>query len=145
MDRGSLLTAGTRLPEKLFAPPALVLHFTLSFNNRKSFRLLLYLLMFIFPLRLSKAVPDRQDGIPAFLAEGGIRVMIMKSGERWHCLNPACHCAVVVRVGGETPGQNPRCACGNVMKKDYSPPVFRYLDFLRFPEPVLTPWDSRED
>jgi hypothetical protein len=28
------------------------------------------------------------------------------------------------------------------MKKDYLPPVFRYLDFLRFPELVR---DSRED
>src|SRR5882762_5444348 len=43
--------------------------------------------------------------------EGGKRAMIMKSGERWHCLNPACGCAVVAESNGEIEGQNPRCAC----------------------------------
>lgn len=71
--------------------------------------------------------------------------MVMKSGEHWHCVNPACQCSVVVEIGGEKEGQNPRCACGSIMKKDYSPPVFRYLDFLRFPESALVPRDSRED
>jgi len=31
------------------------------------------------------------------------------------------------------------------MKKDYSSPVFRYLNFLRFPEPELVHRDSPED
>ncbi len=71
--------------------------------------------------------------------------MLMKSGERWHCMNPACNCAVLVEANGEIEGQNPRCACGSVMKKAYSPPVFRYLDFLRSPEPALAHRDARED
>jgi hypothetical protein len=29
-------------------------------------------------------------GHPAVLAKGGKRAMVMKSGERWHCVNPAC-------------------------------------------------------
>jgi hypothetical protein len=62
--------------------------------------------------------------------------MVMKSGERWHCINPACGCAVLVESNGEIQGQNPRCACGSIMKKRYSPPVFRYLDFLQLPETV---------
>lgn len=61
--------------------------------------------------------------------------MVMKSGERWHCINPGCGCAVLVEASGEVEGQNPRCACGSIMKKGYSPPVFRYLDFLQSPEP----------
>ena len=65
--------------------------------------------------------------------------MVMKSGERWHCLNPACQCSVVVEISGKVEGQNPRCACGNILKKVYAPPVFHYLDFLRSPEPTLTP------
>jgi hypothetical protein len=52
---------------------------------------------------------------------------------------------VLVEVNGEIEGQNPRCACGNIMKKNYSPPVFRYLDFLRFPEPAIAHRDSPED
>jgi len=71
--------------------------------------------------------------------------MVMKSGEHWHCVNPACGCAVVVETNGGIEGQNPRCACGSIMKKDYSPPVLRYLDFLRFPEPVLVHRDCSED
>jgi len=62
--------------------------------------------------------------------------MVMKFGERWHCISPACGCTVLVETSGEIEGQNPRCACGGVMKKGYSPPVFRRLDFLQFPEPV---------
>jgi hypothetical protein len=71
--------------------------------------------------------------------------MVMKSGERWHCMNPACGCAVLVEADGEVEGQNPPCACGGIMKRDYSPPVLRYLDFLRFPEPALAHRDSSED
>ena len=71
--------------------------------------------------------------------------MVMKSGERWHGINPACGCAVVVESNGEIEGQNPRCACGSIMKKSYTPPVLRYLDFLRFPEPAFIHRDSSED
>lgn len=60
--------------------------------------------------------------------------MLMKTGERWHCTNAACSCSILVETSGETEGKNPLCACGSVMKKQYAPPVFRYLDFLRFPE-----------
>jgi hypothetical protein len=71
--------------------------------------------------------------------------MVMKSGERWHCVNPACGCAVLVESNAAIEGQNPRCTCGSVMKKGYSPPVFRYLDFLRFPEPALVDRDPSKD
>jgi len=71
--------------------------------------------------------------------------MVMKSGERWHCTNPACRCAVLVETNGEVDGDNPRCACSSLMKKEYSPPVFRYRDFLRLQEPALTRRGSREE
>jgi len=71
--------------------------------------------------------------------------MVMKSGERWLCVNPACGCAVLVESNGGIEGQNPRCACGSSMKKGYSPPVFRCLDFLRFPEPAFADQDSSKD
>jgi len=71
--------------------------------------------------------------------------MVMKSGERWHCVNPACGCVVLVESNGEIEGQNPRCACGSIMKKSYTPPVLRYFDFLRFPEPAFIHRYSSED
>ena len=51
--------------------------------------------------------------------------MLMKAKERWHCVNPACGCQVIVEVSGEIDGQNPRCACGGIMKKKYAAPRFR--------------------
>src|SRR5207253_11252688 len=83
--------------------------------------------------------------ITIVLAKGGNRAMVMRSGECWHCINPVCGCVVVVEANGEIEGQNQRCACSSVMMKDYSAPVFRYLDFLKFPEPELTNQDSDKD
>ena len=61
--------------------------------------------------------------------------MLMKAKERWLCVNPACGCQVIVEIGGEVQGQNPRCACGGIMKKKYAAPSFAYLDFLRLGRP----------
>ena len=63
--------------------------------------------------------------------------MQMKSGERWHCVNPACRCEVLVESDGEIPGTSPRCVCGGAMKRNYAPPVFHYLDFLRVQDPAV--------
>ena len=71
--------------------------------------------------------------------------MLMKSGESWHCINPACLCQVRVEIAGEIEGQNPRCICGGLLKKTYTSPVFKYLDFLRLDQPVLTRRNSSED
>jgi len=71
--------------------------------------------------------------------------MIMKTGERWHCMNAACGCSIVVETTGNADGKNPRCGCGSVMKKQYAPPVLHYLDFLRFPQTVPARRESRED
>lgn len=71
--------------------------------------------------------------------------MLMKSGETWHCTTPGCFCRVRVEATGEIEGQNPRCACGGLLKKDYHPPVFKYLEFLRFGEPALTHSESSEE
>lgn len=71
--------------------------------------------------------------------------MLIKSGERWHCTNPACHCAILVEKSGEIEGRNLQCTCGSVMKKVYSPPVIRYLDFLRFEQPAVIRRSSDEE
>ena len=64
--------------------------------------------------------------------------MLMKAKERWLCVNPACGCQVIVEISGEIHGQNPRCACGGIMKKKYAAPSFAYLDFLRLDKPPTT-------
>jgi len=70
--------------------------------------------------------------------------MIMKAGQQWHCTNPACRCEVLVQSSSEQEGGNPRCVCGYPMKKNYTPPQFTYLDFLRFEQPVFVQESKRE-
>jgi hypothetical protein len=70
--------------------------------------------------------------------------MLMKARERWHCSNVSCGCQVVVEISGEVEEQNPRCACGGLMRKKYTSPVFTYLDFLRVEEQPATVRASRE-
>lgn len=59
-----------------------------------------------------------------------MQVMLMRSGDLWHCTNPACRAELRVGPGREVEVDHVYCACGAVMKKPYVPPVFQYLDFL---------------
>jgi hypothetical protein len=61
--------------------------------------------------------------------------MVMKAGERWHCMNPACGDEVLVEGKSPQDGAEAVCSCGSPMKKEYKPPVFRYLDFLILDSP----------
>jgi len=70
--------------------------------------------------------------------------MIMKTGEHWHCINPACHCEVLVQSDSEIDGPNPRCVCGAPLKKKYAPPNLTYLEFLRVEDPVSVREGSRK-
>ncbi|HZC64968.1 MAG TPA: hypothetical protein VE545_00220 [Candidatus Dormibacteraeota bacterium] len=65
--------------------------------------------------------------------------MLMKSGERWHCVNAHCPSEVLVESDSGTAGASPRCVCGAAMKRNYIPPVFKYLDFLRMEESEAAP------
>jgi len=71
--------------------------------------------------------------------------MVMKTGEFWHCTNPNCRCEVSVKTTGEIDGENPRCACGGIMKKNYVQPFISYLQFLREEEPLPVASHSPED
>jgi hypothetical protein len=54
---------------------------------------------------------------------------MMRSGDTWHCTNVSCHAVILVQNESQGEGVNPRCTCGAPMKKKYTSPVFRYLDF----------------
>ena len=69
--------------------------------------------------------------------------MMMRLGDTWHCTNPFCDAVVIVQAKDQ--GVSPRCSCGAPMKKKYTSPVFRYLDFLRAEEPELTSQSTRDD
>ena len=71
--------------------------------------------------------------------------MVMQRGDRWHCVNLACRCAIIVEIGTPQDGVNPRCSCGSIMKKDFKSPVFSYLDFLKFDPPLVTVKDSNQE
>jgi hypothetical protein len=51
---------------------------------------------------------------------------------------PKKRAEVPVQAPGQSDGVNPRCSCGSAMKKKYPSPVFRYLDFLRVEDEVLS-------
>jgi hypothetical protein len=71
--------------------------------------------------------------------------MIMQKGDRWHCLNPSCQCIVIVESGTQQEGVNPSCSCGSNMKKDFRPPAFFYLDFLKFAPPFVATEKADQD
>jgi len=66
-------------------------------------------------------------------------------GERWHCMNPTCKREEILNHSEGGLRGNPRCICGEEMKKTYSPPVFRYLEFLRLAEPVVSEATPQEE
>lgn len=70
--------------------------------------------------------------------------MVMQTGERWHCTNPACRCEVLVQANSKVSGTNPKCGCGALMKKKYSPPHLTYLEFLRIDETIPAPEVSQK-
>jgi hypothetical protein len=74
----------------------------------------------------------------------GTATLILKTGEHWHCINPACHCEVLVQSDSEIDGPNPRCVCGAPLKKKYAPPNLTYLEFLRVEDPVSVREGSRK-
>jgi hypothetical protein len=52
---------------------------------------------------------------------------------------------VNVIADGHVQGENPRCACGALMKKIYSPPTLTYLEFLSIAQPASVRRDFEED
>jgi hypothetical protein len=57
--------------------------------------------------------------------------------ENWHCMNRSCNAEIQLQVNSAVDAPLPRCCCGSRMKKKYTAPVFRYLDFLRLDESAL--------
>jgi hypothetical protein len=56
--------------------------------------------------------------------------MFIQSGDLWHCTNPACRSELSVGASCGVEVDRVYCPCGSLMKKYYTRPVFRYLDFL---------------
>lgn len=62
--------------------------------------------------------------------------MPSNSGHLWHCTNRACSASLSIST--EDAQIHPQCClCGAPVKRAYTSPVFRYLDFLRVEEPSL--------
>ena len=70
--------------------------------------------------------------------------MDIRVRESWHCTNRTCTAEISMTTIRPSDGTSPLCSCGAPIKKDYTPPVFTYLDFLRIDEPVLAEHALRE-
>jgi hypothetical protein len=47
----------------------------------------------------------------------------IRKGERWRCQNRICQAEILVLASSELPeGTNPRCSCGQIMRKPYARP-----------------------
>jgi len=57
--------------------------------------------------------------------------MLVRSGDLWHCANPACLSELAIGTTRDTEVDRVYCVCGAIMKKHYRPPGFHYLDFFR--------------
>lgn len=56
--------------------------------------------------------------------------MLVRSGDLWHCTNPACLSELSIGTSRDAEVDRVYCVCGAVMKKHYKPPFFRYLEFI---------------
>ena len=68
----------------------------------------------------------------------------MATSQPWYCTNPDCQSAGILERLAPAEGPAPRCGCGALMKKHYSPPLFHYLDFLRTDAPPMIETAVRE-
>ncbi len=51
--------------------------------------------------------------------------MEIRKGERWRCQSRICQAEILVLASSELQdGTNPRCSCGQIMKKPYTRPEF---------------------
>ena len=49
--------------------------------------------------------------------------MEIRKGERWRCQNRICQAEILGLASSELPeGTNPRCSCGQIMRKPYARP-----------------------
>ena len=49
--------------------------------------------------------------------------MEIRKGERWRCQNEICQAEILVLASSELlEGINPRCSCGQIMRKPYARP-----------------------
>ena len=55
--------------------------------------------------------------------------MTMSVGHRYCCQNPDCRCEIEVIMPSTEAGLNPKCCCGEEMKKHCTKPTFKILNF----------------
>jgi len=64
--------------------------------------------------------------------------MEIRKGERWRCQNRNCEAEILVLSASEVPdGTNPRCSCGQIMKKPYVRPGLNTFESVKEPHPNL--------
>ena len=62
-------------------------------------------------------------------------IVAIRKGQRWRCQNPGCRSEIFVTISSRAQGgSNPRCSCGEIMKKSYVRPELSTFESEKQPD-----------
>src|SRR2546421_6456181 len=66
---------------------------------------------------------EHHTAVPGNIRKGGRITVDIRKGEQWRCQNQECRSQILVSTSSRAQGgSNPRCSCGEIMKKPYVRP-----------------------
>src|SRR5437016_14061088 len=75
------------------------------------------------PSSWSQDRKEHHATVPDNIRKGGRITVDIRKGEQWRCQNLECRSEILVRTSSRAQGRsNPRCSCGEIMKKPYARP-----------------------
>src|SRR5436853_4920834 len=75
------------------------------------------------PSSWSQDRKEHHATVPDNIRKGGRITVDIRKGEQWRCQNQECRSQILVSTSSRAQGgSNPRCSCGEIMKKPYVRP-----------------------
>jgi len=72
--------------------------------------------------------------VPDNIRKGGQIAVDIRKGEQWRCQNQECRSEILVSTSSRAQGgSNPRCSCGEIMKKPYVRPELNTFEAAKVP------------
>src|SRR5213080_2752154 len=81
------------------------------------------------PSSWSQDRKEHHATVPDNIRKGGRITVDIRKGEQWRCQNLECRSEILVSTSSRAQGgSNPRCSCGEIMKKPYAQPGLRSFE-----------------